>query len=248
LAEGYTQGMAIFFISDIHLGEHFSEREKAKKEKLSDFLEMVGKSKGELYVVGDLFDFWFEYKHAIPKEHLAIILKLANLHNQGLKLTYITGNHDFWLGDFLSREVGFNIYKDQVDVTIEDKKVHIIHGDGLAKNDKGYRILKKVLRNPINIRLYRLIPPDLGIPFAKFVSGTSRGHTQKRPKEEFLHEYRDYAHNKLKEGFDVVIMAHTHVPEEIEYEEGLYLNTGDWIENFTYVEYSDGKFSLKKWE
>jgi UDP-2,3-diacylglucosamine hydrolase len=240
--------MAIYFISDIHLGEHFSEREKTKKQKLIAFLEMIEREKAELYVVGDLFDFWFEYKHAIPKEHLAIILMFANLHNQGLKLTYITGNHDFWLGDFLSREVGFKIYRDMVNVTIDDKKVHIIHGDGLAKNDRGYRLLKRVLRNPINIRLYRLIPPDVGIPFAKFISGTSRGHTQKRPKEEFLHEYRQYAHNKLIEGFDVVIMAHTHVPEEIAYEEGLYLNTGDWIENFTYVEYSNGKFALKKWE
>jgi len=240
--------MSIFFISDVHLGENFPEREKLKLRKLTSFLQMVAEKGQQLFIVGDLFDFWFEYKHAIPKDNFQIILQLANLHKQGIQLNYISGNHDHWMGDFLSREAGFRIFKDQTDVVIDDKKVHIIHGDGLAKNDGGYRILKRILRNRLNIFLYRLIPPDIGIPLAKYVSGKSRGHTQKRPREDFLDDYRNYGHSKLQAGFDAVIMAHTHVPEEIAYPEGLYLNTGDWIENFSYVEYSDGRFILKKWQ
>jgi UDP-2,3-diacylglucosamine hydrolase len=240
--------MSVLFISDIHLGESFPEREKIKKQKLHSFLEMASEKADQLFVVGDLFDFWFEYKHAVPKGHLNIILKLAQLKQEGIELSYITGNHDFWLGDFLSDEVGFNIYRDQVDIELEGKRVHIIHGDGLAKNDRAYRIMKKIFRNRFNIFLYRLLPPDIGIPFAKFISGKSRGHTQKRPKESFLHEYRKYARLKLEDGFDAVIMAHTHVPEEISFEKGIYLNTGDWVENFTYVEYSEGRFELKKWQ
>lgn len=240
--------MAVFFISDAHLGENFQEREKHKKERLESFLAMVAEKGEKLFVVGDLFDFWFEYKHAIPKEHLQIILKLADLKKRGIELYYITGNHDHWLGDFLSREVGFTIYRDQANIIIDNKKVHIIHGDGLARNDVGYRILKKILRNRVNIFLYRLITPDIGIPLAKFVSGKSRGYTQKRPKESFLDEYRQYARDRLKAGDDVVIIAHTHVPEQIESDQGLYFNTGDWVENFTYVEYDQGGFKLKKWE
>lgn len=240
--------MAAFFISDAHLGENFRNREKLKKERLESFLDMVAEKGKKLFVVGDLFDFWFEYKHAIPKEHLQIILKLADLKKRGVELYYVTGNHDHWLGDFLSREVGFEIYKDHADMVIDDKKVHITHGDGLAQNDVGYRILKRILRNRVSIFLYRLITPDIGIPLAKFVSCKSRGHTQKRPKESFLHEYRQFAQDRLKAGDDIVIIAHTHVPEQIEYDQGLYLNTGDWVENFTYVECVQGRFKLKKWE
>jgi UDP-2,3-diacylglucosamine hydrolase len=144
--------------------------------------------------------------------------------------------------------VGFKIFRDQANIVIDNKKVHIIHGDGLAQNDVGYRILKKILRNRVNIFLYRLITPDIGIPLAKFVSCKSRGYTQKRPKESFLDEYRQYAQTRLKAGDDVVIIAHTHVPERIESDQGLYLNTGDWVENFTYVECNQGGFMLKKWE
>lgn len=240
--------MSVLFISDIHLGERFPEREAIKKEKLSAFLEMAAKNASRLFVVGDLFDFWFEYKHAVPKGHLNIILKLAQLHENGTELYYITGNHDFWLGDFLASEVGFQIYHDHLNIELDGKKVHIIHGDGLASKDRSYRVMKRILRNRFNIFLYRLLPPDLGIPFAKFVSGTSRGHTQKRPKEVFIKEYRQYARHKIDAGYDAVIIAHTHFPEEIAFERGIYLNTGDWVENFTYVEFSGGEFKLKKWE
>ncbi len=240
--------MAVFFISDVHLGENFPDREQLKLGKLMSFFDMVEEKGEQLYIVGDLFDFWFEYRHAIPKDNLGVILRLAALKQQGLYLKYITGNHDHWLGDFLSREVGFEIFRDGADIQLDDKKVHIIHGDGLARNDRGYRILKKILRNKFNIFLYRLIPPDIGIPLAKFVSGKSRGHSQKRPKESFLHEYRDYARQKLEHDYEAVIIAHTHVPERIEYDGGVYLNTGDWIENFSYVEYNQGQFELKKWD
>lgn len=240
--------MSVFFISDVHLGENYPEREAQKLARLNAFLDLVAKQGSELYIVGDLFDFWFEYKHAIPKDNFKIILKLANLNNKGVGLHYITGNHDHWLGEFLEKEAGFKIYRDKTDITLDGKKVHLIHGDGLAKSDGGYRLLKRILRNRFNIFLYRLLPPDLAIPLGKYVSAKSRGHTQKRPKESFLDEYREYARLKLKENYQTVIIAHTHVPEEIEYPEGLYLNTGDWIENFTYVEYSAGKFKLKHWD
>ncbi|MBD3381536.1 MAG: UDP-2,3-diacylglucosamine diphosphatase [candidate division Zixibacteria bacterium] len=240
--------MTRFFMSDAHLGENFKKREELKLARLHSFLEMVLARGRELYIVGDLFDFWFEYRHAIPKHHLRTILKFARLKEAGIDLHYITGNHDHWLGDFLSGEVGFEIHRDDYRTELDGKRLLITHGDGIAKKDRGYRMLKRILRNRFNIFMYRLIPPDLGIPLAKHVSQTSRGHTQKRPKESFLAEYRNYAHQQLRSGEDIVIIAHTHVPEKVEFEEGLYFNTGDWVENFSYLEMEAGRIELKFWE
>lgn len=239
--------MAIFFISDAHLGENHPEREKLKLVRLHSFLDMVKARATELYIVGDLFDFWFEYRHAVPKDHLEIVLRLAELRRHGLKLTYITGNHDHWLGSFLEQQVGFTVYRDQTELRLDGIRVLISHGDGLAAKDRGYRILKRILRNRVNIFLYRLLSPDIGIPLAKFISLKSRGHSQKRPKEGFLAEYREYARRRIAEGYGAVILAHTHVPELTEFPGGTYVNTGDWVEHFSYLELADGRFALKQW-
>jgi UDP-2,3-diacylglucosamine hydrolase len=239
--------MTRFFISDAHLGENHYEREQKKTAKLHSFLDMVTERGDELYIVGDLFDFWFEYKHAIPNEHMRTILKFAHLKQTGCRLHYITGNHDHWLGGFLEDEVGFEIHHDLYQTELDGKKVLITHGDGLATKDRSYRLIKRILRHPLNIFLYRLIPPDIGIPLAKFVSQTSRGHSQKRPKESFLNDYREYARRCIQGGMEIVVIAHTHVPEVVEFEQGIYLNTGDWVENFSYLEMKAGQIELKFW-
>ena len=240
--------MAVYFISDAHLGQADRGKEELKFRKLCSFFDMVAAKGERLYILGDLFDFWFEYKHAIPKEHVSVLFELSKLIESGVKLTYITGNHDFWLGDLLTRRLGVEVFKDELTVTHDGKRIFLIHGDGLAKKDRGYRILKKIMRNRFNIFLYRQVPPDIGIPFAKFCSRLSRGHTSERPKESFLREYRDYAQRRLNDGYDCVISAHTHYPEQIEYENGVYINTGDWCVNFTYAVLKDGRLELKWWD
>ncbi len=240
--------MSIFFLSDVHLGHDEPEREKLKLRKLDQLFELVASEGEQLYILGDLFDFWFEYKHAIPKDHLTVLCKLQKLVDAGVKLTYITGNHDFWLGDLLTRQLEIDVHRDQMTIEHHGKKIFLIHGDGLAKNDRGYRVLKKIMRNKLSIFLYRQVPPDIGIPFAKWCSRTSRLHTSKRPKESFLQEYRDFAKCKIDDGYDCVICAHTHVPEIIQFENGTYINSGDWCENFTYVVLGDDGFKLNRWE
>ena len=237
--------MSIYFISDAHFGHDNPEKERLKLSKLDSFFEMVASEGEKLYILGDLFDFWFEYKHTIPKDHVAVLFRLSKLIESGVKLTYVAGNHDFWLGDLLTDQLGIEIYKDELSVTHDGKKMLLTHGDGLAKNDRAYRILKRIMRNRFNIFLYRQVPPDIGIPFAKWCSRLSRGHTSERPKESFLQEYRDYAERRLGEGHDCVICAHTHYPEKIEFDNGIYINTGDWFENFTYAVLEGGRFELK---
>jgi UDP-2,3-diacylglucosamine hydrolase len=234
----------IYFISDAHLGSQNLKKEKLKEEKFFSFLERVKKEGEHLYIVGDLFEFWFEYKKAIPKEHFSVLAELRKLIDQGIKINYLPGNHDFWLGDFFAKEVGIKILHEFTEVTHQSKRIFITHGDGLAKNDWGYRVLKRILRNRVNIWLYRKIPPDLGIPLAKLVAQSSRDYTDKR-EDDFLEDYRVFAQDKIKQGFDAVIMGHTHHPEIMNYENGVYLNLGDWFKNFSFGKLKEGRFYLE---
>ena len=225
---------AIYFISDAHLGAEEEEKEKIKEEKLVSFLDRIKADVESLYILGDMFEFWFEYRHVIPKAHFKILSKLRNLVDSGIKVSYVVGNHDFWLGDFLTDQIGVKIFKDPIEVAHQGKKIFIAHGDGLAKRDLGYRILKKVLRNKVNIFLYRQIPPDISYPLAKFVAGKSRAQTDRR-EVGYLDDYRNFAYEKIKQGFDAVILAHTHIPtlENFGHDSadsprnGVYLNIGD---------------------
>jgi UDP-2,3-diacylglucosamine hydrolase len=253
---------AIYFISDAHLGAEEKEKEKIKEEKLFSFLDKIKEDGETLYILGDMFEFWFEYKNVMPKDHFKVLSQLRNLVDSGMKVSYVVGNHDFWLGDFLTEQIGIRIFKYPIEVNHQGEKIFIAHGDGLAKKDVGYRILKKILRNRVNIFLYRQIPPDLGYPLAKFVAGKSRGmnrtvHTRAqadRREVSYLEDYRNFAYEKIRQGFDAVVLAHTHVPtlENLgddsvnPSQKGIYLNIGDWFKNFTYGKLLEGKFYLEK--
>ncbi|MFH1698950.1 MAG: UDP-2,3-diacylglucosamine diphosphatase [Candidatus Zixiibacteriota bacterium] len=237
--------MAIYFLSDAHLGSDDAQSEKIKIEKLFAFLDMVKDTGEKLYILGDLFDFWFEYKHAIPKQHLKAVLKLASLVESGIPIHYITGNHDFWLGGFLENEVGIKIHRDSYEATEQGLKILMIHGDGLSPADWKYRIfVRAILRNRLAVAFYRLVPSDWGIPIAKAMSSSSRNHTAGR-ENKFLKDYENYAREKLSEGYDAIIIGHTHQPEFINYENGTYMNTGDFYKNFSYGKLHDGQVSLE---
>jgi UDP-2,3-diacylglucosamine hydrolase len=238
---------SVFFLSDAHLGAETEEREKLKEEKLIRFLDKV-KEEGEfLYLVGDLFEFWFEYKNVIPKDHFGVLNKLKELTDCSIKIKYVVGNHDFWLGDFLPQKIDIPIFKQPIEETHQGKRIFITHGDGLAKRDVGYRILKRILRNRVNIFLYRQVPPDISYPLAKFVARRSRKTVEKR-ETGYLEEYEEFAAQKIKQGFDAVILAHTHVPVLRDLGKGVYLNLGDWFENFTYGRLYEGKFLLESYD
>jgi len=236
--------MAIYFFSDAHLGEADKSKEELKIKKIFSFLDIVKNDGEKLFILGDLFDFWFEYKHAIPKEHLRLVFHLAALIESGVEVHYMSGNHDFWLGEFLSREAGIIIHRDYYETTEQGKRLFLIHGDGIATSDWGYRILKRILRSRVNIWLYQKLPADWGIPLAKWVSSSSRSYTRGRPPR-FLKDYEKYAARKIAEGYDAVIIGHLHHPILQDYEGGTYLNTGDFIEHFSYGRMEAGKLTLE---
>lgn len=235
----------VIFISDVHLGINGQDIEKERERKLVQFLRNSLNPGDRLLIVGDLFDFWFEYKTVIPKEFIHILSCLKEMTENGIRIDYIAGNHDFWVGDFFTKELGIVFHAEPLQEKIGDKSFYIIHGDGLKKADGGYRFLKKVFRSRINIFIYRWLHPDIGVPFAKWCSGSSRKHTTGR---DFggNEEYIEFAEKKFDEGTDFVIMAHTHDPLVHTTDAGKSLvNLGDWISHCTYAEFNGDTLTLK---
>ncbi len=237
--------MAVYFVSDAHLGSDDPGHEQVKRNKLFRLFDMVAEDGDILYILGDLFDFWFEYRNAIPKQHLRVVFRIAGLIEKGIPVHYITGNHDFWLGDFLATETGVIIHRDSLDTVEQGLRLFLTHGDGLSPSDWKYRAFVRFpLRNRMAIALYRLLPVDWGIPLAKKVSSRSRSYTADRDPK-FLADYEAYAQRKLSAGFDAVIIGHTHQPQLERYDDGIYLNTGDFINHFSYGKLSGGELTLE---
>jgi UDP-2,3-diacylglucosamine hydrolase len=236
----------IIFIADAHLGMPGDTPERSKK--LVDFLSSINKKVSHLYIVGDLFDFWFEYDTVIPKTSPQVIFELYNLVKSGTKTFIFAGNHDYWLGSYLSDSVGLEIVHDDKVVEHQNLKILIHHGDGLYPKDHGYRLLKRILRNRISIFLFSLIHPDLAIKLAKLTSKTSRNYLSPKNFElKNTNIFRIIADENFKNGINSVVFGHSHVPLIEEREKGSLILLGDWIKYFTYITLENGKFSLNSW-
>ncbi|MFQ5750854.1 MAG: UDP-2,3-diacylglucosamine diphosphatase [bacterium] len=233
----------IYFISDAHLGAHSPEIEKLKITNLISFFTAIQDKADLLYIVGDLFDFWFEYRKAIPKVNLTILFKLQQLVESGVKINYFTGNHDLWLRGYLTEEIGVEIFREPLKTKHNTLDLYIAHGDGLAKGDRVARILQRIFKNRLNIFLYGWLHPDIGIPLAKLISKKSK----EKGENPFDEDYRQFALAKLHQGFDGVILGHTHKPLFEKINAKFYVNLGDWIEHFTYLELIGTHFELKTW-
>jgi UDP-2,3-diacylglucosamine hydrolase len=157
-------GTTVYFLSDAHLGGEPRPKEAAREARLHRFLSHVAEHGSALYIVGDLFDFWFEYPTAIPRRHFETLAALRDVRRAGVAIHYLTGNHDFWLGPFLSQELGLITHTGATTVETQGHRLWIHHGDGLVGGDLGYRVLKRVVRHPASIGLYGLLHPDWGHP------------------------------------------------------------------------------------
>ncbi len=232
-----------YFISDAHLGLALPGCEK-REAMLRDFFRTRVAQASHLFIVGDLFDFWIEYRHAIRPEYFTAVHELKLLSEKGVAVHYLCGNHDFAMGTFLRDTAGIQVHPDGYHTTLQGKKLYLFHGDGLLSKDVGYRILRRILRNRLNQRLYKLLHPNLGIPLAQMVSGSSRHLLSFRMRPSHLMEYRRSAWNELQKGSDIVIFGHTHTPELSFWGEKTYCNTGNWLKNHFYAHMYKGKVSL----
>ena len=238
-----------YFFSDAHLIVGAYEQERDRNEKVVEFINYVSEHGKRLFIVGDLFDFWFEYKHSIPQTDPRILGSIATAVDNGVEVHYCSGNHDLWLGRYLEENVGVNIHDGSFEILIEGRKFFIAHGDGLFKKDRGYNTMKALFRNPAAKWLFRMLHPDLGIRLAKLSSGSSR---QNPISDSYISDrkklLREFARGKFDEGFDSVILGHIHEPDLLVEESKTYINLGDWITHFTYASFDGKELSLCYWK
>jgi UDP-2,3-diacylglucosamine hydrolase len=237
-----------YFISDIHLGLGARDQERQKEDRLLSFLKDILPKAEKLFIVGDLFDFWFEYRTVVPKGFHRTLAALQDLTDHGVLVEYLAGNHDYWIGDFFAAELGMTLRFEPYEVDLQGKRLYLHHGDGLAKNDLGYRMIKPILRNRWSIRAYRMLHPDFGVRLARGSSRTSRAYTSTKDYGEEEEGMLAFARQKMLEGMDIVVMGHRHRPRITPIEGGTYVNLGDWISFFTYGEMMEGRMSLNTWK
>jgi UDP-2,3-diacylglucosamine hydrolase len=236
-----------FFISDIHLGLEAKESEDAKEAKLVSFLYSIMDKADELFIVGDLFDYWFEYKRVYQKGYFRTFTALQDLTRKGIKIHYFIGNHDFLHRDFFPKELGVKLYSEGEYFTLNDKKFYIAHGDGLIANDLGYKILKKVLRNDAAQWLYSKIHPDLGIRIASGSSKSSRKYTAQKNYGD-QNGLFEVSKKYIDAGCDYVLFGHSHKKDLLPYNKGFYINLGSWLDEPCYGVFKDTDFSIVDWK
>ena len=243
----------IYFASDFHLGvpDHASSLEREKR--VIRWLEMARQDATEIYLVGDVFDFWFEYKHAVPKGFVRLLGKIAEITDSGIPVHFFTGNHDMWVFGYLPKEIGVTIYREPITREYNGKKFYIGHGDGLGPGDRGYKFIKKVFASKLCQWLFARLHPNFGIGLANYFSGKSR-IANAESDEKFLGEDNEwlmiYSREQLaKQHIDYFIFGHRHLPLDLKVgENSRYVNLGEWIKYNTYAVFDGEDLKLEKFE
>jgi UDP-2,3-diacylglucosamine hydrolase len=245
------EGKKLYFISDFHLGVPDYASSLEREKKIVRWLSMVEKDAGAIFLMGDVFDFWFEFKHVIPKGYARLQGKLAELTDKGIPIYWFTGNHDMWIFDYFTKELNIKIYRDPEVLTISNKKIYIGHGDGLGPGDRFYKFIKKVFRNTFFQEWFRVTPASIGMGIASFWSKSSRISGLKKEKflgeEEWLliysREQEKIAHH------DYYIFGHRHLPLDLEINAfSRYINLGEWVNYFTYAVFDGEKVNLLEYK
>lgn len=236
-----------YFISDLHLGFFDREKDKKREDQFLALLDEISKDVKEIFLIGDIFDYWFEYKTVVPAPFYRTLSKISEIRDKNIPITYIMGNHDFGHKDFFEKEFGITVNRGDEIREINGKKLFISHGDGKGPGDTGYKILKKVLRAKISNWLFRIIHPDIGIGVASGSSKTSRGYTDKKDYGS-NDAMTIFAEEKINEGFDYVIMGHRHKLIDQQFGSGRYINLGAWFKDPHYGVFDGENFQLKSVE
>jgi UDP-2,3-diacylglucosamine hydrolase len=245
-----TDNKKIYFLSDFHLGAPDHAQSLIRERKIVQFLDSIKHDAAQIFIVGDLFDFWFEYKYVVPKGHIRILGKLAELADRGIPLTFFVGNHDMWMKGYFEKELFMSVYHEPNDFEFNGKKFHIGHGDGLGPGDHGYKFIKKVFRNPVCQWMFGALPSNWGFGLANYFSKKSRLATGSSD-QHFLGEENEwliqYCKDVLKKDhYDYFVFGHRHLPIHFKLPgNSVYINLGDWINHFTYAVFDGDKLELK---
>jgi UDP-2,3-diacylglucosamine hydrolase len=241
----------IYFLSDFHLGAPDAAVSLQREKKIVTFLEKIRKDASAIFILGDMFDFWFEYRKVVPKGYVRLLGKLAEITDSGIPIHFFTGNHDMWMNDYLQQELNMMVYfKPQV-FELNGKKLLIGHGDGLGPGDHGYKFMKKIFRSPVSKFLFGILPPYMGMGIAHYFSRKSRVATG-NSDGIFLGEDKEwlitYCREMLKkEQYDYFIFGHRHLPIDFQLNtDSRYINLGDWIKYDSYAVMTGTKIELTR--
>ena len=247
-----SQRKNIYFASDFHLGVPSYEKSLEREKSIVAWLNYIEPTAKEIFLVGDIFDFWFEYKQAVPKGFVRLQGKIAQLTDSGIPVHVFTGNHDMWIFDYLPKELGIQLYRKPIVREFHGKKFYIGHGDGLGPGDRGYKFLKRIFENKFCQWCFARLHPNFGLWLANYSSKTSRAATGQED-EIYLGKENEWLYIYCKEilekdNFDFFVFGHRHLPLTIEMNENSsYINLGDWLKYYTFLEFDGINCTLKKW-
>ncbi len=245
----FSKNKKIYFASDFHLGSPDKKENLGREIKIINWLEHASKDASAIFLVGDVFDFWFEYKTVIPKYFVRFQAKLASIVDQGINVFLFVGNHDMWMFDYFQNELGIVVLHHPISIDINGKKFFIGHGDGLGSGDIIYKVIKKIFKNTIFQWMFRWVHPDLGVRLAQAWSKTSRAAKSKHDEQfegenEKLWQYCKSENHKNHH--DYYVFGHRHLPLELPVsEKSTYFNLGEWISQYHYLEFDGENATLK---
>ena len=245
-----SPGKNIYFLSDFHLGAPDAVSSLQREKRIVQFLDYIKEDAEQIFIVGDIFDFWFEYKQVVPRGYVRLLGKLASLTDAGILIHFFVGNHDMWMRNYFQTELNIPVYYQPAIFEFNDKKFLIGHGDGQGPGDHGYKFLKKIFRNPVSQWLFSILPPSVGLGVANFFSRKSRELTGQNV-EVFLGEEKEfliiYSREVLqKEHIDYFIFGHRHLPMDFLLKENShYINLGEWINYDSYAVFNGKTTTLK---
>ena len=243
----------IYFASDFHLGVPTYEASLAREKKVVAWLDKVKHDAAEIHLVGDLFDFWFEYKYTVPKGFIRLLGKIAEITDSGTPVHLHTGNHDMWMFGYLPKEIGVIIHTEPIERTYSGKTFFIGHGDGLGPDDHSYKFIKKVFANKFCQWLFARLHPNLAFGVANYFSSKSRIATG-NSDSIYLGDEKEwlvsFCKEKLQEKhFDYFIFGHRHLPIEVNLpQQSKYINLGEWINYYSYAEFDGVNLYLKEFK
>lgn len=244
-------GKKVYFASDFHLGAPDPVTSRQRERLILSWLDTIQDDAAALFLLGDLFDFWFEYKRVVPKGHVRFLARLANFTDKGTPVFIFTGNHDLWMNTYFTEELGIPVFHKPVSFSVNDVPFHVGHGDGLGPGDHHYKMIKQVFTNPLCQKLFRWVHPDIGVKLANYLSGSSRKKNNKSDdsfktrEKEWIWQY--CSEEESKHHHQYYVFGHRHIPLNLKINDhSQYINLGEWMNYRTFASFNGYKLVLNK--
>lgn len=243
----------IFFLSDFHLGIPDHKTSLEREKRIVAFFESIKNQAEAIFIVGDMFDFWYEYRQVVPKGYVRLLGKLGELTDSGIAIHFFVGNHDMWMTDYFQKELNIPVYYEPREFEFNNKKFLVGHGDGLGPGDHGYKMLKKIFRNPFCRWMFGVLPPNIGVGLANYFSRKSRQAADQN-EEQFISKDKEwlatYCLEMLKQKhYDYFVFGHRHLPLDLLLNaNSRYINLGDWIRYSTYAVFNGQQLNLQSYD